>query len=529
MLPDFRVRQRDYLLEIARALAEELNLDKLLDKILNVSIEMLAGQAGFIALKSETRGWHVRVWHGLPNPLVKYIEPYLAQITESGDEPGQLELTQINQIINELARSGSFGLLNGVGIPLVARGQSVGVIYIFRSYSGSFSTNDRTILGSFANQAAIAVQNAQFYHQINDERQRMSALLDTVADGIIILSPNLKIERYNPAFQRMLQVPVEEIQDKEHSQLIRWVNPPVGITLEDAVAGGWPLTAHAHLYVEGDLKIGESNLKLPVGITYAPLVSADNILLNIIATIRDITRFRQAEELKSTFISIISHELKTPVALIKGYVSTLRREDARWDRSIVEESLSIIEEEADRLGSLIENMLDASRLQAGGMSLKRSDVSIPDLIKRMVKRFQSQSSQHELIIDLPEDFPVILADESRLEHVVSNLISNAIKYSPKGEIRISGQIRKDVVIICVSDQGPGIAVEDIPHVFDRFYRAPEMARNTRGAGLGLFLTRSIVEAHGGQIWVNPESGQGARICFSLPRSSDQIPKKLSVV
>src|SRR5690606_31701844 len=150
MLPDFRVRQRDYLLEIARALAEELNLDKLLDKILNVSIEMLAGQAGFIALKSETRGWHVRVWHGLPNPLVKYIEPYLAQITESGDEPGQLELTQINQIINELARSGSFGLLNGVGIPLVARGQSVGVIYIFRSYSGSFSTNDRTILGSFA-------------------------------------------------------------------------------------------------------------------------------------------------------------------------------------------------------------------------------------------------------------------------------------------------------------------------------------------------------------------------------------------
>jgi len=174
-------------------------------------------------------------------------------------------------------------------------------------------------------------------------------------------------------------------------------------------------------------------------------------------------------------------------------------------------------------------MLDASRLQAGGMSLKRSDVSIPDLIKRMVKRFQSQSSQHELIIDLPEDFPVILADESRLEHVVSNLISNAIKYSPKGEIRISGQIRKDVVIICVSDQGPGIAVEDIPHVFDRFYRAPEMARNTRGAGLGLFLTRSIVEAHGGQIWVNPESGQGARICFSLPRSSDQIPKKLSVV
>jgi signal transduction histidine kinase len=529
MLPDFRVRQRDYLLDIARALAEELNLDKLLEKILNVSIEMLAGQAGFIALKSETRGWHVRVWHGLPTPLVKYIEPYLTQITEVGDEPGHLELTQINQIINELARSGSFGLLNGVGIPLVARGQAIGVIYIFRSYSGSFSTNDRTILGSFANQAAVAVQNAQLYNQVNQERQRMSALLDTIADGIMILSSTLHIERYNPAFQRMLQIPVGEIQNMEHNQLVQWMQPPIGITLEEAVAGGWPLTTHAHLYVEGDLKIGNSKLKLPVGITYAPLVSPDNILLNIIATIRDITRFRQAEELKSTFISIISHELKTPVTLIKGYVSTLRREDARWDTSIVQESLSIIEEEADRLGSLIEDMLDASRLQAGGLSIKRSDVFLPEIINRMAKRLQTQSSLHKIVIDMPKEFPVILADESRLEHVISNLISNAIKYSPKGEIRISGQIRPDVVIVCVSDQGPGIAVEDIPHVFDRFYRAPDMARNTRGAGLGLFLTRSIVEAHGGQIWVNPESGKGARICFSLPRTTNQLPQKLSVV
>ncbi len=107
----------------------------------------------------------------------------------------------------------------------------------------------------------------------------------------------------------------------------------------------------------------------------------------------------------------------------------------------------------------------------------------------MAKRLQTQSSLHEIVVDMPEDFPVILADEARLEHVISNLISNAIKYSPKGEIRISGQIRPDVVIVCVSDQGPGIAVEDIPHVFDRFYRAPDMARNTRGAGLGLFLTR----------------------------------------
>jgi K+-sensing histidine kinase KdpD len=529
MLPDFRVRQRDYLLEIARALAEELNLDKLLERILNISIEMLAGQAGFIALKTESRGWHARVWLGLPRALVQYIEPYLANITENSNEPGTLELTQINQLIRELAISGSFGMLNGVGLPLVARGQIVGIIYIFRSYSGSFSNNDRTVLSSFANQAAVAVQNAQLYNQVNQEKQRMTALLDSAADGIMILSPTLHIELINPALERMLKRSEKETQNIEHNQVIHWVNPPIGLTLENAVAGGWPLTAHAHLYVEGDLSLSSGQPKLPVGITYAPMVSSDGALINIIATVRDISRFRQAEELKSTFISIISHELKTPVALIKGYVSTLRREDARWDRSIVQESLSVIEDEADRLSLLIENMLDASRLQAGGLSLKRTDTMLPEVIRRMAVRLQTQTSRHTIIVDFPSDFPAVLADENRIEQVISNLISNAIKYSPQGEIRLSGQVRQDIVIICVSDQGSGIAPDDIPHIFDRFYRAPEMARNTKGAGLGLFLTRSIIEAHGGHIWVDPESGKGARICFSLPLNPDVQTSDLTVV
>ncbi len=120
--------------------------------------------------------------------------------------------------------------------------------------------------------------------------------------------------------------------------------------------------------MEGDLQ-RNSGVPLPVGITYAPLINPEGVLLNIIATVRDITHFRQAEEIKSTFISVISHELKTPVALIKGYVSTLRREDASWDRSIVNDSLEVIEEEADRLTELIENLLDASRLQAGALSI----------------------------------------------------------------------------------------------------------------------------------------------------------------
>jgi signal transduction histidine kinase len=348
----------------------------------------------------------------------------------------------------------------------------------------------------------------------------MAALMDSAADGILILTPAHAIESCNVSFARMYGLPAKRLTGQKHEEIIRWLHPPQGLTLELAEAGGWPLAAHSNLYVEGDLLRPNNQPPLPVGITYAPLLTEDGALVNVIATVRDITRFRQAEELKSTFISIISHELKTPVALIKGYVSTLRREDADWDRAIVQDSLEVIEEEADRLTGLIENLLDASRLQAGALPIKRSDVNLPALAERMAERFRTQSKQHSFTVRLPADFPIVLADETRLEQVLSNLISNAIKYSPGGEIAISGQARPENVIICVTDQGPGIAPGDIPYVFDRFYRAPDAARQTKGAGLGLYLSRAIIEAHGGRMWVDPEVEQGARICFSLPRNAE---------
>lgn len=515
MLPDYRIRQRDYLLEIARALTQELDLDKLLERILKIAVEMLAGQAGLIALRSESGGWKIAVSHGMPSAFLKIIETFLAEVPDHED-PQRFEIPEINRLLNDLTYAASLGLLTGVGLPLIARQRVVGLLFIFRGYAGVFSSNDYALLSSFANQAAIAVQNAQLYTQVNQEKVRLDTLLDALADGILILDSQNRIERCNPAFARMVNLPTEQVQGQLHEQVIQWAHTPQGLTLEQAESGGWPLTPHAHLYVEGDLKRLDGEPPLPVGITYTPLISPEGGLLNIITTVRDITRFRQAEEIKSTFVSIVSHELKTPVALIKGYVSTLRREDAQWDTEIVQDSLAVIEEEADRLAGMIENLLDATRLQAGGLNIKRSDVSIPELAQRMATRMQIQTTRHQIIVDFPPDFPVILADETRLEQVLSNLIGNAIKYAPGGPIRVSGQARQNGVIICVSDTGPGIAPEDIPHIFDRFYRAPDMARQTKGAGLGLYLAKAIIEAHKGRIWVDTAPGQGVRFCFSLP-------------
>lgn len=519
MLPDIRVRQRDYLLEISRALTQELDLDALLERILRISIEMLAGQAGLIILRGESGGWHVRVSEGITAEFLEELKPLLREIPEN-ENPEEFEIPEVNRILNRLTFAASLGLLSGVGLPMVTRQQVLGVIFIFRSYAGIFSTNDRNVLGSFASQAAIAVKNAQLYTTVTTNKQHLDTVLDSAADGILIIGPNQVIERCNPAFSRMISLPVEKIQGQPHEKIVVFGNLAHDIKLEDAVAGGWPLTPHAQLYVEGDLK-RRNPPALPVGITYAPVLSPDGILVNIIATVRDITRFRQAEELKSTFISVISHELKTPVALIKGYVCTLLRDDAKWDTEFFHESLTVIEEEADRLSQLIENLLDASRLQAGGVVLKKTEFFIPATAKRLATRFQTQTENHKITTDFPEEFPSIMADVGRLEQVISNLISNSIKYSDKGVISISGQAKKDIVICCVSNEGEGIAPQDIPYVFDRFYRSADALRTKKGAGLGLYLAKAIIEAHKGKIWVDTEHGNGARICFSLPIETEE--------
>jgi signal transduction histidine kinase len=515
MLPDFRVRQRDYLLEIARALTEELDLTTLLDRILGIAIEMLAGRAGLIALHAEP-SWHVAASKNLTSQYATHIEKLVARISE-GEESAVVEIQEIMEAIQRLTVTASMGLLNGVGLPLMAHKKVIGVIFIFRNYAGVFSNNDRLLLRSFAGQAAIAVVNAQLYTQISNEKKRLDVLLDSAADGILILDPAQIIERGNATFARLSGVSLDSIIGKHHDAVIRWDSPPEGTSLEEAEAGGWPLTPNAQLYIEGDLE-RPGQTPLPIGISYAPLLSPEGHLLNIIMTVRDNTRFRQADDLQSTFISIISHELKTPVALIKGYVATLRRDDARWEKQVVNDSLAVIEEETDHLTALIDDLLDASRLQTGGLSLKRSDINLPVIVEHLVERYRTQSSKHEFIVDLPPDFPILLADEERLRQVISNLLSNAIKYSQGGRIVVSGQVRADKVIVCINDEGPGIAQGDLPHIFDRFYRAPEEAKKTKGAGLGLYLARSIIEAHGGQIWVESKPAHGTRFCFSLPRT-----------
>jgi len=516
MLPDYRVRQRDELLAINRLISEELDLTTVLARILRAASQLLSSHASLVALRGDGGGWRLAASYGIRQEFLRELDPLLSDIPDQGD-PARFALPEVNRRLQRITRAATMGLLNGVGLPMIARGRVAGVIFVFRSYEGTYSAEDRSLLQAFASQAAIAVNNASLYTEVHRQNQYLDAVLESSADGILLLDPQHRILRFNPACGRLTGYGADEAVGRPQEEVLRWLRREPGPTLEQAEADGWPLSPQATLYIEGDLLRREGG-GVSVGITYAPIVSPEGRLVSIVANLRDITRFREAEELKSTFISIVSHELRTPVALIKGYVGTLRRDDAAWDPDVVRDSLAVIEDEADRLARLIDDLLDASRLQAGALALDLGDVALGPLLERLVTRFRTQSPTRRFSLTLPPDLPIVRGDEQRLTQVVANLLSNAVKYSPEaGEIRVRAEAKSSEIVVCVSDEGRGIDPSDAPHVFDRFYRSAAVTRSTQGAGLGLFLAKAIVEAHGGRIWVDPRGRRGASLCFSLPR------------
>lgn len=522
LLPDYRVRQRDLLLEISRAMTAQLDLSEVFKLVLKASMMMLAGQVvGLIALPdSASRRYRIRATINIDSALVPNLEQHIAGLfLEDGSG---LDVPALEKNLAALAAEIDPGLRQSFPLPLAIAGAPVGLLLVFRDYVGSTTLNDLQILQSFADQAAIAVHNAQLYERMDRERQRLDAFLKYSADGVMILDPELKILRFNRALERMTGWRAEDAQERYHNDVIVWKRIEQG-DLTAAMDEGWPRRperddAPETLYVEGDI-LRQDGLTLSIGITYAPLFTADGRLANIIANVRDITNFRRAQEMQNVFISTVSHELKTPVALIKGYAGTLRREDASWNPEVINDGLAVIEDESDRLTELIENLLAASKLRAERMRLDMGDVWLDALAARALERFRTQSSKHRFVLSFPPDFPVIQGDEVRLRQVLDNLVSNAIKYSPDGgDIEVGGQADARTVTVFVRDAGVGLSEAEQEHIFERFYRVDgALSRKTQGTGLGLYLAKAIVEAHGGSIGVESRPGAGATFYFTLPQ------------
>jgi PAS domain S-box-containing protein len=256
----------------------------------------------------------------------------------------------------------------------------------------------------------------------------------------------------------------------------------------------------------------------------AVIIGAEGENVGLTFSLADITERKRAEEaqrdlarLKSEFISNVSHELRTPLQSIKGFTKLMLQEKAP-DLERQKEFLTIIDKESERLGQLVESVLDVSRLENGRFELQKERQSIKDLLRKIVREFRAVAGEKGIAISesIPAALPEMEVDGERLRRVVVNLLSNAVKSSSDGgNIAVRAEIKDDRLLVRVADQGIGISEEAIPHLFERFYQAEGSAK-VGGAGLGLHISKEIIEAHGGRIWVESEEGKGSTFSFALP-------------
>ncbi len=234
--------------------------------------------------------------------------------------------------------------------------------------------------------------------------------------------------------------------------------------------------------------------------------------------LRDVTHEKELDRLKSQLLSTVSHELRTPLASIKGFATTLLRQDVAWDDGTRREFLAIIDQESDRLSELIGNLLDMARVEAGTLRVEPEPANLRPIVEEVVRTFSLMTSQHQFQIEMPRRLPRIMADPRRVRQVLRNLLENAVKYSPAGgPIVVAVEVHPDAVQVGVADRGIGIQPEHLGRVFDRFYQVDNAStRNVGGSGLGLSICKAIVEAHRGRIWVESQVGIGSSFHFTLP-------------
>jgi signal transduction histidine kinase len=225
------------------------------------------------------------------------------------------------------------------------------------------------------------------------------------------------------------------------------------------------------------------------------------------------------DHLRTEVLAVLSHELSTPLAAIKGYITALLLEEVSWPEEKRRQFLQLIAEEVDNLQRMISEILDATRIEAGLLAVEPQPLRLPRLAQEVTGEMQQRTSGHRFVLDFTADFPLIDADPRRVKQVLRNILDNAVKYSPDGGlIVIRGVIRPKDVVVSIADQGVGISTEDMIPLFDKYFRGrSSIDQHIPGTGLGLPVSRAIVEAHGGRIWAESQPGEGTTLFFSLPR------------
>lgn len=509
-----RVEEQSALYELGRSLARDLDSENLPDLLLEKAVELVGAEIGVISLREQDENFRVKAVRGLSEGMVGISfrpgEYYAGQAIVSG-EP--VRLARVEPRFAGVWGKEMKKTISYLAVPITWRGMTKGVLEVGISpQERSFGDDDQRLLGLFASQAAIALENANLYRMICEDQRRTEAMLFSIADGVIAVNNDARVILVNSAAERILNLPPFPYVEHHHvKEVIRL--PNLANLFLRSLNSGREMAEEIHL---------ESPDKKVLEVETSVIEAGPGERLGIIAIIRDVTTLRELEQAKNDFVSTVSHELRTPLTSIKAYTATLRRQDVSFDEETRQQFLKVIEEETDRLTRLISDLLDMSRIESGRLELKKREFDMVKLAEIVVEKLRSQSARHTLVLSTQCDSAKVHADPDKIEQVLVNLLDNAIKYSPQGgEVRLEIGTHRHLVRCSVTDFGVGIPPEHLPHIFEKFHRVDNRStREVYGTGLGLYVSKNIVEAHGGNIWVQSEPGKGSTFYFTLPLLED---------
>ena len=423
-----------------------------------------------------------------------------------------------------------------LGTQIRHQGETLGNIYLTEKEEGQeFTPEDEETLVLFASQATMAIASARRYRDEQRARADLEALVAISPVGVLIFDAKTRdLVSLNPETRRIVRghhAPGHTMP--ELLSVLTFLRPDGReMTLEE-------LPTERAIRSGETVRAEEMVIHLPDGqevttvVSAVPIFSGEGEVVSVVATIQDMTPLEELERLRAEFLGMVSHELRTPLTTIKGSPATALSASSPLDPAETRQFFRIIDEQADRMRNLINNLLDVTRIEAGMLSVSPQPTNVADVVDQARESFLLGGARNSIDVDLPNDLPLVTVDRQRIVQVLGNLFSNAAKHSPgSSTIRVTVSQEGFHVLIAVADEGVGVSPERLPHLFKKFSRAEgeEADSSIEATGLGLAICYGIVEAHGGRIWAESDGpGLGSRFTFTIPVVAEVVTASADAV
>lgn len=528
-----RANELELLHQVAIATATLVDVDKLIEETTRFIAERIYTDVfGFLLLDEDVGQFMPHPsYHGLPPGGTETSVPLGESIS------GTVARTGRPMVVPDVSREPLYFPIvketrSEISVPMIAGDRVIGVINVESRERNAFSESDLRFLKTLAGQVVTAMERAQLYKEMEEhasrlaekvrertieleqERDRMLAILDSAGEGIVFTDVEARILYVNPAMERQTGYPREACMGQTPHLWMSELNE------QEVFEEMWQTVLEGRRW-QGELVNQRMDGSLfDAALTITPQINRAGQICGFVGVQADISRFKEVERLKSQFIANVSHELRAPLTNIRNYLTLMER--GKVDQR--ERYMAVIGQETERLTRLIQDLLDLSTLEAQEVESPPGDVEIGPLVSKVVGAFTAEAERKEIALttDVPAELPSLTAVESQVEQVLNNLVANALAYTPpRGSVKVaagSGEPERGRMLwLRVSDDGPGIEKDELPHLFSRFFRGSAAAlSDSPGTGLGLSICKEILDNHGGRIDVDSVPRQGTTFTVWWP-------------